>query len=399
MVNSLHKKYRPLFQIPENWIYFDGNSLGPLQKTIIKKVSNMISNEWGEQIIKGWNKSNWMTQPDSVGNLIAKLIGADKNSVTVGDTLAIKLFQAISGALQVSKKTGFVLSDESNFPSDLYIANSYLKEKNLSEVQLVNKTKIEDELQKGKISILMLTQVDYRTGELYDLKKINNIAKKMGVITVWDFAHSIGALPLNVREDGVDFAVGCTYKYLCGGPGSPAFIYVNPKYIDKINPTIAGWLGHENPFNFDLNYKPARDIKRFRIGTPPVIQMSALEEALKIWDNVDINLIRKEAQLLTSLFIDKINDLKFDMRLISPRHSDQRGSQVAYVTKNAYEKMQALIDFGVIGDYREPNIMRFGFNPLYNSEEDIIKAIEILNKIFKDNLWKNKKYSKRKLVT
>ena len=359
----------------------------------------MISNEWGEQIIKGWNKSNWMTQPDNVGNLIAKLIGADKNSVTVGDTLAIKLFQAISGALQVSKKTGFVLSDESNFPSDLYIANSYLKEKNLSEVKLVNKTKIEDELQKGKISILMLTQVDYRTGELYDLKKINNIAKKMGVITVWDFAHSIGALPLNVREDDVDFAVGCTYKYLCGGPGSPAFIYVSPKYIDKINPIIAGWLGHENPFNFDLNYKPARDIKRFRIGTPPVIQMSALEEALKIWDNVDINFIRKEAQLLTSLFIDKINDLKFDMKLISPRHSDQRGSQVAYVTKNAYEKMQALIDFGVIGDYREPNIMRFGFNPLYNSEEDIIKAVEILNKILKDNLWKNKKYSKRKLVT
>ena len=399
MVNNLHKKYRPLFQIPENWIYFDGNSLGPLQKTIIKKVSNMISNEWGEQIIKGWNKSNWMTQPDNVGNLIAKLIGADKNSVTVGDTLAIKLFQAISGALQVSKKTGFVLSDESNFPSDLYIANSYLKEKNLSEVKLVNKTKIEDELQKGKVSILMLTQVDYRTGELYDLKKINNIAKKMGVITVWDFAHSIGALPLNVREDDVDFAVGCTYKYLCGGPGSPAFIYVSPKYIDKINPIIAGWLGHENPFNFDLNYKPARDIKRFRIGTPPVIQMSALEEALKIWDNVDINFIRKEAQLLTSLFIDKINDLKFDMKLISPRHSDQRGSQVAYVTKNAYEKMQALIDFGVIGDYREPNIMRFGFNPLYNSEEDIIKAVEILNKILKDNLWKNKKYSKRKLVT
>ena len=399
MVNNLHKKYRPLFQIPENWIYFDGNSLGPLQKTIIKKVSNMISNEWGEQIIKGWNKSNWMTQPDNVGNLIAKLIGADKNSVTVGDTLAIKLFQAISGALQVSKKTGFVLSDESNFPSDLYIANSYLKEKNLSEVKLVNKTKIEDELQKGKVSILMLTQVDYRTGELYDLKKINNIAKKMGVITVWDFAHSIGALPLNVREDDVDFAVGCTYKYLCGGPGSPAFIYVNPKYIDKINPIIAGWLGHENPFSFDLNYKPARDIKRFRIGTPPVIQMSALEEALKIWDNVDINFIRKEAQLLTSLFINKINDLKFDMKLISPRHSDQRGSQVAYVTKNAYEKMQALIDFGVIGDYREPNIMRFGFNPLYNSEEDIIKAVEILNKILKDNLWKNKKYSKRKLVT
>jgi len=399
MVNNLHKKYRPLFQIPENWIYFDGNSLGPLQKTIIKKVSNMISNEWGEQIIKGWNKSNWMTQPDNVGNLIAKLIGADKNSVTVGDTLAIKLFQAISGALQVSKKTGVVLSDESNFPSDLYIANSYLKEKNLSEVKLVNKTKIEDELQKGKVSILMLTQVDYRTGELYDLKKINNIAKKMGVITVWDFAHSIGALPLNVREDDVDFAVGCTYKYLCGGPGSPAFIYVNPKYIDKINPIIAGWLGHENPFNFDLNYKPARDIKRFRIGTPPVIQMSALEEVLKIWETVDIDLIRKEAISLTSLFINKINNSKLKLSLISPKNPKKRGNQVAYKTENAYEKMQALIDLDVIGDYREPNIMRFGFNPLYNSEDDVIRATEILKKICNEEIWKKNKYSKRKLVT
>ena len=399
MVNNLHKKYRPLFHIPKNWIYLDGNSLGPLQKTIIKKVSNVINNEWGEQIIKGWNKSNWMTQPDYIGNLIAKLIGANENSVTVGDTLAIKLFQAISGAHQVSKKDGFVLSDQSNFPSDLYIANSYLKEKNLSEVQLVSKNKIEDELQKGKISILMLTQVDYRTGELYDLKKINKLAKKMGVITVWDFAHSIGALPLNVEEDGVDFAVGCTYKYLCGGPGSPAFIYVNPKHIKKIDPVIAGWLGHENPFKFDLFYKPAQDIKRFRIGTPPVIQMAALETALKIWENIDINLIRKEAKLLTSLFVNKINQFDLDMKLISPVNPENRGNQVAYQTNNAYEKIQALIDFDVIGDYREPDIMRFGFNPLYNSELDVIKATNILGSIVKKGLWKNNKYSKRNLVT
>ncbi|MFL2801318.1 MAG: kynureninase [Paracoccaceae bacterium] len=399
MVNTLHKKYRPLFYIPQNWIYLDGNSLGPLQKSIINSVSNVITNEWGRQIIKGWNKANWMAQPDKIGNQIAKLIGANKDSVTIGDSLAIKLFQAISGAVQVSKNKGFILSDDSNFPSDLYIANSYLKEKNLPEVRVVHKTKIEDELQRGDISILMLTHVDYRTGEIYNLKKINNIARDMNIITVWDFAHSVGALPLNVKENHIDFAVGCTYKYLSCGPGSPAFLYVKPKHINKIDPVIAGWLGHENPFNFDLSYKPAKDIKRFRIGTPPVIQMAALEEALKMWDNVDINLIRKEAQLLTSLFINKIEHLNLDMKLISPKSQNNRGNQVAYQTENAFEKMQALIDYNVIGDYREPNIMRFGFNPLYNSEKDVNKAIKILKIIFKKDIWKNNKYSKRNFVT
>ena len=340
-----------------------------------------------------------MTQPDRIGNVIAKLIGASKNSVTVGDTLAIKLFQAISGAHQISKKKGLILSDKSNFPSDLYIANSYLKDKNLSKVRLVSKNNIVDELNKGKVSILMLTHVDYRTGELYDLKKISKIARNMGIITIWDFAHSIGALPLSVKKDDIDFAVGCTYKYLCGGPGSPAFIYVNPKHISKINPIIAGWLGHENPFNFDLSYKPAKDIKRFRIGTPPVIQMSALEEVLKIWETVDIDLIRKEAISLTSLFINKINNSKLKLSLISPKNPKKRGNQVAYKTENAYEKMQALIDLDVIGDYREPNIMRFGFNPLYNSEDDVIRATEILKKICNEEIWKKNKYSKRKLVT
>ena len=399
MVNTLHKKYKPLFYIPKNWIYLDGNSLGPLTKSIKNSISKVITDEWGEQIIKGWNKSNWMTQPDRIGNVIAKLIGASKNTVTVGDTLAIKLFQAISGAHQISKKKGLILSDKSNFPSDLYIANSYLKDKNLSKVRLVSKNKIVDELNKGEVSILMLTHVDYRTGELYDLKKISKIARNMGIITIWDFAHSIGALPLSVKKDDIDFAVGCTYKYLCGGPGSPAFIYVNPKHINKINPIIAGWLGHENPFNFDLSYKPAKDIKRFRIGTPPVIQMSALEEVLKIWETVDIDLIRKEAISLTSLFINKINNSKLKLSLISPKNPNKRGNQVAYKTENAYEKMQALIDLDVIGDYREPNIMRFGFNPLYNSEDDVIRATEILKKICNEEIWKKNKYSKRKLVT
>ena len=245
----------------------------------------------------------------------------------------------------------------------------------------------------------MLTHVDYRNGEIYDLNKLSKIAQELGIITVWDLAHSVGALPVNVKKENIDFAVGCTYKYLCGGPGSPAFIYVNPKHIKKINPVIAGWLGHQKPFDFDISYKPAEDIKRFRIGTPPVIQMAILESALKIWKNIDLNIVRKEAEFLTSFFIKRVNRLNCKMILLSPIKPEKRGSQVSFQTDNAYEKMQALIDFNVIGDYREPDIMRFGFNPLYNSEKDVIKATEILKFILKKDIWKKKKYAKRKLVT
>ena len=206
MVNTLHKNISHYF-ISQKLDLFRWKLLGPLTKNIKNSISKVVTDEWGEQIIKGWNKSNWMTQPDRIGNVIAKLIGASKNTVTVGDTLAIKLFQAISGAHQISKK-GLILSDKSNFPSDLYIANSYLKDKNLSKVRLVSKNKIVDELNKGEVSILMLTHVDYRTGELYDLKKISKIARNMGIITIWDFAHSIGALPLSVKKDDIDLQLG-----------------------------------------------------------------------------------------------------------------------------------------------------------------------------------------------
>ena len=225
MVNNLHKKYRPLFQIPENWIYFDGNSLGPLQKTILKKVSNMISNEWGEQIIKGWNKSNWMTQPDNVGNLIAKLIGADKNSVTVGDTLAIKLFQAISGALQVSKKTGFVLSDESNFPSDLYIANSYLKEKNLSEVKLVNKTKIEEEFKKKSTAILIEDMATDGGSKLHFINSLRKNSLTVKDIYVVFFYNIYPSAKKNLQKMRVNL------NYLASWHD---ILEVSPNYISNI---------------------------------------------------------------------------------------------------------------------------------------------------------------------
>ena len=399
MKNDPFLKFNSLFEIPRDLIYLDGNSLGPLPKSAAEAISNVIHNEWGKLLIKGWNKSGWMNQPESLGNEIAGLIGAKQNCISVGDTLSLKVYQALASALQLAPKSGAVLSDEGNFPSDIYVANSLLKQKNLPPVRLVKSDSLESEIKKGDISILMLTQVDYRTGYVHDMTRLTNLAKKEGIITIWDLAHSIGSLCLNVDQDKIDFAVGCTYKYLCAGPGSPAFIYVKPNHIPLIEPEISGWLGHKFPFKFDLSFVSASDIRKLRIGTPPVIQMAALKAALAIWEKVDMKSFRQQAQKITQLFIEEIESFELDLELVSPRNPDLRNSQVSFRTKNAYEKMQALIELQVIGDYREPDIMRFGFNPLFNNEGHAIEAAKRLSSIIKDSLWKNKKYTKRNLVT
>jgi len=399
MENDVFLKFNSLFEIPKDLIYLDGNSLGPLPKGAAKAISNVTHNEWGKLLIKGWNQSGWMDQPETLGNDIASLIGAKRDCVTVGDTLSLKVYQALASAIQIAPKDGVILSDKGNFPSDIYVANSILKQKNLPPVRLVNTDSLEDEIRKGDVSILMLTQVDYRTGYIHDIEKLTNLAKKEGIVTVWDLAHSVGALCLNVDQHDIDFAVGCTYKFLCGGPGAPAFLYVKPSHIPKIEPEISGWLGHEFPFKFDLSFVPASGIRKFRIGTPPVIQMAALKAALAIWKKVNMKVFRKKAQDITQLFIEEIESLGLDLELISPRNPSLRSSQVSFRTRYAYEKMQALIDHQVIGDYREPDIMRFGFNPLFNNESQAIVAAQKLNFIIKENMWKNKKYTKRKLVT
>tara|TARA_X000000368_G_scaffold294872_1_gene234629 strand:- start:3698 stop:4897 length:1200 start_codon:yes stop_codon:yes gene_type:complete len=399
MENDVFLKFNSLFEIPKDLIYLDGNSLGPLPKGAAKAISNVTHNEWGKLLIKGWNQSGWMDQPETLGNDIASLIGAKRDCVTVGDTLSFKVYQALASAIQIAPKDGVILSDKGNFPSDIYVANSILKQKNLPPVRLVNTDSLEHEIRKGDVSILMLTQVDYRTGYVHDIEKLTNLAKKEGIVTVWDLAHSVGALCLNVDQHDIDFAVGCTYKFLCGGPGAPAFLYVKPSHIPKIEPEISGWLGHEFPFKFDLSFVPASGIRKFRIGTPPVIQMAALKAALAIWKKVNMKVFRKKAQDITQLFIEEIESLGLDLELISPRNPSLRSSQVSFRTRYAYEKMQALIDHQVIGDYREPDIMRFGFNPLFNDESQAIIAAQKLNFIIKENMWKNKKYTKRNLVT
>ena len=269
-------KTRDLFHIPEGMIYLDGNSLGPLPKAAKARVASMMADEWGELLITGWNKAAWMAQANTLGDMIAPLIGAPAGSVTIGDTLTIKVYQALAAALELNPNRKVVLSDNGNFPADLYMARGLIDSlKQGHELRVVNPEDVAANIGPD-VAVLMLTEVDYRTGRKHDMAALSKAAHDAGAVVMWDLAHSAGALPVDIAGCNAEFAVGCTYKYLNGGPGAPAFIYVRPDLANTVRPALSGWLGHAAPFDFDLDYRPAAGISRMRIGTPPVIQMAAL---------------------------------------------------------------------------------------------------------------------------
>ena len=388
-----------LFELPQGVIYLDGNSLGPLPKSVAPRISQMISQEWGEQLIRGWNYAGWMEQPLRVGNRIAALIGAAEGSVVVGDTLSIKVFQALSAALEMRPDRKVVLSDSGNFPTDLYMARGLLDTLDKGhELRIVAPGEVAANID-GSIAAVMLTEVDYRTGRKHDMDAITRIAHAKGAVVIWDLAHSAGAVPVDLARSNCEFAVGCTYKYLNGGPGAPAFVYVRPDIMAQVRPVLSGWLGHDAPFAFELDYRPAPGIERMRVGTPPVIQMTALEEALKIWDGVDMQALRQRSMDLSDLFIARVEAQCPQLTLASPRNAQERGSQVSFAFENGYAVVQALVDHGVIGDFRAPNIMRFGFTPLYIDKEDVERASDILQEILDKRLWDKPTYRQTNRVT
>ena len=396
-MNSVYRK--SLFEIPRNTIYLDGNSLGPLPKGVAEVSNSVIKDQWGKQLIKGWNESNWMNQPLKVGNLIGELVGAPANSVVVGETLSIKLYQALAAAVNLKKGRNVILTDTGNFPSDLYIAEGLIDtlQDNI-ELRIVEPKDLISSIN-PEVGVVMLTQVDYRTGRLHDMKKITDLAHKNGSVVLWDLAHSVGALPINLKDCYCDFAVGCTYKFLNGGPGAPAFIYIRPDLIKNCFPILRGWLGHKAPFDFNSQFKRAETIEVMRVGTPPVIQMSILERALEIWSDIGMNKVREISMSLSELFIKKVEEKCSEIKLISPRDPKERGSQVSFSYENGYAVIQALIDQNIIGDFRAPNIMRFGISPLYISENDILQTVDVLEKILKANAWNQKKFLLKKQVT
>ncbi|MGI9364711.1 MAG: kynureninase [Rhizobiaceae bacterium] len=387
------------FFLPDGLIYLDGNSLGPLPRKAEQRVAEMMRNEWGNLLIKGWNKAQWMQQPEVLGDRVGKLIGAPAGTTVIGDTLSIKVYQALASALRLCPDRKIVLSDAGNFPSDLYMAKGLIDQLNAGhELKVVEPEAVEDSLSQD-VGVLMLTQVDYRTGRMHDMNGLTRKAQDMGILVIWDLAHSAGALPVDVTGCNAEIAVGCTYKYLNAGPGAPAFIYVRPDLIASIEPALAGWLGHDSPFAFERDYRPAEGIGRMRVGTPSVIQMAALETALDIWDDVAIDEVRQKSMQLCDLFIEQVERKCPQVGLASPRDASQRGSQVSLTFHEGYAVVQALIARGVIGDFREPDMMRFGFAPLFIEESDVIGAVDILQDIMFNRLWDRDEYKVRAPVT
>jgi len=388
-----------LFDLPEGVIYLDGNSLGPLPKAVPARVAQAVTGQWGAHLIKGWNLDGWMAQPSLVGDRVGRLIGAPSGSVVMGDTLSIKVYQALSAALQMRPGRRVILSDSGNFPTDLYMAEGLIRHLGHGHALRVVAPDAVAGAITEEVAAVLLTQVDYRTGRMHDMDAITKAAHAAGAVMIWDLAHSAGAVPVDLAASGADFAVGCSYKYLNGGPGAPAFIYVRPDIADRIDPALAGWLGHAAPFAFDLDYRPAPGVERMRVGTPPVLQMTALDAALDVWDGVDMAELRAASIALSERFIAEVAARCPDLVLASPRDPHQRGSQVSFHFEHGYAAMQALIAQGVIGDFRAPDIMRFGFTPLYIDADDVTRAAEILGRIIIDRLWDRPEYHARRAVT
>jgi len=390
---------RALFDLPPGVIYLDGNSLGPLPKAAAARVAHTITEEWGKLLITGWNKAGWMAQPSIVGNRIARLVGAEDDTVVMGDTLSIKVYQALASALELNPDRKVILSDSGNFPSDLYMAEGLCRTLGdgykLRTVAPKDLAAAIDET----VAVTLITEVDYRTGRRHDMAALTALAHENGALTIWDLAHSAGALPVALEECDVDFAVGCTYKYLNSGPGGPAFIYVAPRHAETARPALSGWLGHAAPFAFDLNYRPGQGIERMRVGTPPVLQLAALEASLDIWDMVDIEDVRVTSIALIDRFIAGVEATCPSLMLASPRDGHARGSQASFRHPEGYAIMQALIARGVIGDFRAPDILRFGFTPLFINESDVDKAVTILTGIMAQSLWDRPEYKTRARVT
>lgn len=390
---------RAAFDLPDGIIYLDGNSLGPLPKAAAARVARTVTEEWGKMLITGWNKAGWMDQPARVGDRIARLIGAEPGTVVMGDTLSIKVYQALASAIELNPTRRVILSDTGNFPSDLYMADGLVRTLgNGYALRTVAPEEVLDAID-DTVAVTMITEVDYRTGRRHDMAAITAKAHAMGALTIWDLAHSAGALPVDLAGVGADFAVGCTYKYLNSGPGGPAFIYVAPRHAETARPALSGWLGHESPFAFDLAYRPGRGIERMRVGTPPVLQLAALEAAMDVWDRVDMADLRARSLALTDRFIAGVEGTCPDLTLATPRDHAQRGSQVSFRHREGYAIMQALIHQGVIGDFRAPDILRFGFTPLYIGFDDVDRAIEILSRIMATREWDRPEFKMRAKVT
>lgn len=393
---------RDTFTLRDGLIYLVGNSLGPMQTCVAERVQKCLHEEWGHDLVAAWNKAGWFTLPQTIGSKIARMIGAGKDDVVVTDSTSVNLFKVLAAALAMRPERRVIVSERSNFPTDLYIAEGITAFTNQGhELRLIDSVDELDDAIDGDVAVVMLTHVNYRTGAVHDMQQVTQMVQERGGLMVWDLAHSAGALPVNLSAADADFAIGCGYKYLNGGPGAPAFIYVAPRLQGSATQPLSGWYGHKAPFAFDPSYEAAPDIGRFLTGTPPILSMVALDSALDIWDRVAMDDVRTKSKRLGELFISLVESRcdGFGLSLASPCDADARGSQVCFSHAEAYPVMQALIARGVIGDFRAPDILRFGFAPLYVRYADVYDAVDHLLAVLQSGEWQQEQFRVKSLVT
>jgi kynureninase len=393
--------FRQEFHIPPGVIYMDGNSLGAMPKAVLRRVREVTEREWADNLIKSWNTADWFNAPQRIGDKIAPIIGADKGETVATDSTSINLFKALSAALRINSDRSVIVMEGSNFPTDNYIAQGlveFLGQQH--QIRFVEKDGIMDALE-DSVAVVSLTDVHYKTGHRLDMHAITARAHQQGALTVWDLCHSAGAVPLDLNGANADFAVGRGYKYLNCGPGAPGFIFVAKRHQDHVKQPLTGWWSHSAPFDFTRDYEIGAGISRMLCGTQPIISLCALEVGVDIMARADIVKIREKSQKMGDLFLGAVEQkcADYNFGIASPRNADERGSQVSLTHENGYAIMQALIEQGVIGDFRAPEILRFGFTPLYLRYADIWDAVDILADIMANEIWQDPKYHVRAAVT
>jgi kynureninase len=388
---------RSLFDLPEDLIYLCGNSLGALPRAVAERVPHVVRREWGDGLVGSWNSADWTRLANRVGARIAPLIGAAEKDVTVGDSTSVTLFKTIVAAARMRPERSVVLVEPTTFPTDGYIADGAARAVGM-KLRWTTPGALEDAFD-DDVAVAVLNHVDFRSGALLDMEAVTAAAHDNGVLTLWDVCHSVGALPIDVTTTSADFAVGCTYKYLNGGPGSPAFVWVAPQHQDRVDQPITGWWGHARPFEMGPDYEPASGIDRMVVGTPPVLALSALESALTLFDEVSMSDLRSASLSLTDLFISLVEARAHDFEMITPRAHERRGSQVTLRHPLAYPLVRALAARRVVGDFRTPDVLRFGFAPLYVRHVDVWDAVEHLVGVLEQDEHLDPAYDERQRVT
>ncbi|PMS32742.1 kynureninase [Trinickia symbiotica] len=397
---------RSRFALNPQVIYLDGNSLGVPPLAAAARAQAVIGEEWADGLIRSWNAAGWYALPRRLGDKLAPLVGAGAGEIVVTDTISINVFKLLSAALRLAAardgKRRVIVSERANFPTDLYIAQGLIDQLDRGHVlRLVDDPAELPEAIDDQTAVVMLTHVNYRTGYMHDMTALTKIAHRAGALALWDLAHSAGAVPVDLRGAGADFAVGCTYKYLNGGPGAPAFAWVAKHHQDAISQPLSGWWGHRAPFAMDAVYAPDQGIGRFLCGTQPIVSMALVEAGLDVFLETDIGAVRHKSLALTDRFIELVESrcAGHALTLVTPRAHAQRGSHVSFAHPHGYEVMQALIARGVIGDYREPHVLRFGFTPLYTRFVDVWDAVETLRDILANESWRAPEFAARHSVT